>query len=96
MSVPTRVGTDTDWVRVTAGWTHTCGVRTDRSLWCWGNNGNGQLGLGDATERLVPTRVGAGTDWARVSSGTAHTCATRTDRSLWCWGGNWDGPARVG
>ena len=34
--VPTRVGTDKDWVRIALGAVHTCGVRTDRSLWCWG------------------------------------------------------------
>ena len=41
----------------------------ERSLWCWGLNGFGQLGLGDTTDRLVPTRVGTDTDWARMSTG---------------------------
>ncbi len=45
------------WARISTGSSHTCGVRTDRSLWCWGYNSDGQLGLGDRTDRLVPTRV---------------------------------------
>jgi alpha-tubulin suppressor-like RCC1 family protein len=35
---PTQVGTETDWVTVTAASTHTCGVRADGSAWCWGDN----------------------------------------------------------
>ena len=61
--------------KVSAGGAHTCGVREDGSLWCWGSHGFGQLGLGDdRTDRLVPTRVGTDGDWAKVSSGSKHTC----------------------
>ena len=45
------------WAKVAGGRNHTCGVRADRSLWCWGDNYSGQLGLGDTTNRYVPTRV---------------------------------------
>jgi len=45
------------WAKISTGTTYTCGVRADRSLWCWGYNSDGQLGLGDRTDRLVPTRV---------------------------------------
>mgnify|MGYP000084107394 CR=1 FL=1 len=44
-SVPTQVGSDA-WARVNAGGTHTCGVRQDLALFCWGLNSFGQLGLG--------------------------------------------------
>lgn len=53
---PTQVS-GTDWTRVSAGYAHTCGTRTDHALWCWGSNSYGQLGLGDAKNRLVPKRV---------------------------------------
>lgn len=95
--VPTRVGSEVDWARVSANISgHTCGVRTDRSLWCWGNNRLGQLGLGDRTRRLVPTLVGAGVQWASVSGGAGHTCGVRTDLSLWCWGWNSSGQLGLG
>ena len=44
--VPLRVGTDEDWMAVGAGSDHTCAIKTDRSLWCWGANWDGQLGDG--------------------------------------------------
>ena len=50
--VPTRVGTDTDWARISPGAEHTCAVRTDRSLWCWGRNLEGELGLVRFSEDL--------------------------------------------
>src|SRR5687768_3849628 len=75
--------------KVSAGGAHTCAVRGDGSLWCWGSHGFGQLGLGDEPDPWVPTRVGTDDDWAKVSAGKSHTCAVRTDRSLWCWGSNY-------
>ena len=84
------------WARVAAGGFHTCGVRTDRSLWCWGDNGRGQLGLGDRDERNSPARVGTGTSWASLVTGYQHTCATRVDHTLWCWGWNRAGQLGLG
>ena len=37
-----------DWTSLSAGERHTCAVKSNGSLWCWGTNGNGQLGDGDA------------------------------------------------
>jgi alpha-tubulin suppressor-like RCC1 family protein len=54
---PRRVGTRRGWDHVATGETHTCGVRTNNTLWCWGNNGIGQLGLGDFKYRLLPRKV---------------------------------------
>ena len=84
------------WKQVSGGYFHMCGVRTNQTLWCWGGNEHGQLGLEDRVRRLVPRRVGADADWVRVSAGTLHTCGVRTDRSLWCWGSNFYGQLGVG
>ena len=84
------------WAKIATGAHHTCAVRTDRSLWCWGWNANGQLGLGDRANRLVPTRVGTDQNWAHVALGAYHTCAVRTDRSLWCWAENFAGQLGLG
>src|SRR5689334_12264815 len=35
------------WSSVTGGYQHTCSIHLNRSLWCWGNNGVGQLGIGN-------------------------------------------------
>ncbi len=73
-----------DWSVVAAGSDHTCGIRLDGTLWCWGENKDGQLGIvGGNLER--PAQVG--TDrWITVAGGGDHTCAIQEDRSLWCWG----------
>lgn len=87
---PARLGDGTSWVEVVAGGSHACARRVDGSIWCWGLNGDGQLGIaeGDTTNRPVPTQVGSATVWAKLSAGTASTCGIRTDQSVWCWGWN--------
>src|SRR4051812_44563845 len=72
---------------VAAGYSHTCTIRTDATLWCWGGNDSGQLGDGTTTGRTTPVRVGADT-WTSIDAGTSYTCGVRTDRTLWCWGSN--------
>ena len=90
--VPHQVGDQLDWASVSSGSAHTCGLRLDGSLWCWGNGSSGRLGLGDdLSNRTAPRQVGEDTDWAAVSSGQLHTCGLRLDGSLWCWGNGWDG-----
>jgi alpha-tubulin suppressor-like RCC1 family protein len=85
--VPTReAGLATDWDTVTTGRSHTCATRTSGALWCWGDNGYGQLGLGDTADRTSPVEVQPGTRWKSVSTGSRHTCGTQTDGTLWCWG----------
>jgi alpha-tubulin suppressor-like RCC1 family protein len=45
------------WAMVAAGVTHTCALATGGSLWCWGDNSAGQLGIGSNQPREIPTRV---------------------------------------
>ena len=52
-----QVGTATDWTSLTAGWSHTCGLKTDGTAWCWGSGGEGQLGNGGSMYRLTPFRL---------------------------------------
>jgi alpha-tubulin suppressor-like RCC1 family protein len=42
--VPTRVGTDTNWVSIAAGASHTLASKSDGTLWAWGDNSSGQVG----------------------------------------------------
>jgi alpha-tubulin suppressor-like RCC1 family protein len=81
----------TTWRQVSAGGWHTCAIRSNKTLWCWGYNGSGQLGIGGTTNKNTPQQVGIDTNWATVSAGGSHTCGTKIDNTLWCWGGNADG-----
>jgi alpha-tubulin suppressor-like RCC1 family protein len=76
------------WASVTGGAFHTCAIRTDSTLWCWGSSESGQLGLGNTTDQDLPQQVTtpAPAGWTSVTAGDDHTCATRTDSTLWCWG----------
>lgn len=89
-SLPQPVTGEAEWRMVSAGAFHTCGIRTDGSLWCWGLNGNndGRLGVGDGTNRFVPTRVGEDNRWVHVSAGANTSCGVWDTGEAWCWGAN--------
>jgi len=81
---------------ISFGWYHAVAIKADGSLWAWGYNNCGQLGLGDHTNRSVPTRVGTDTNWVSVAAGADHTLAIKTDGSLWAWGYNAAGGCGLG
>jgi hypothetical protein len=87
---PAQVGTDTHWATVSAGVYHTVAVKTDGTLWTWGDNADGELGDGTGINRSSPVQVGADTHWAFVAANW-HTLAVKTDGTLWAWGPNWFG-----
>jgi hypothetical protein len=90
-SVPTRIGTATDWQSISAsGSSHSVAIKTDGSLWAWGNNFSGQLGDGTNTNKSVPTRIGSDNDWLSIKCGS-RIIAIKTDGSLWAWGSNASG-----
>lgn len=79
-------------LRATNGGGHTCAIRGDGTLWCWGSNDHGQLGLGTFADTYTPTQVTAlGGNVVDVSAGAWHTCARKSDKSVWCWGTNGGG-----
>ena len=73
---PVQVGTEADWTLVDGGSGHTVGIRSDGSLWSWGANETGQLGLGTLVSHTTPQRVGTRTDWTDVDAYAAFTMAT--------------------
>lgn len=75
---------------------HTCAVKTDGSLYCWGLNAVGQLGINNTTSQGVPTLVSTLGSVRKVSAGYDHTCAVKTTGEVYCWGGNGKGQVGVG
>jgi alpha-tubulin suppressor-like RCC1 family protein len=67
-------------------------IKTDGTLWAWGINNYGQLGIGEDIDsvwsRNVPVRIGTDSNWKQISAGGNHTMAVKTDGSLWAWGSN--------
>lgn len=83
-----RIGTDTDWAKLSAGEQFSMAIKNNGTLWAWGDNGNAQFGDGTFTSSTTPKRVGALTIWKTVDTGWRHTVALRTDNTLWAWGSN--------
>lgn len=88
-NLPTQIGTANDWATVSAGNVHSLAVKTNGTLWTWGNGQFGQLGNGvfnSATPNV--TQVGTATDWLTVSAGNRFSLAIKTTGTLWAWGLN--------
>ena len=88
MTEPHQIGTDTDWVSISVGSSHTMAIKADSSLWAWGDNDQGRLGDSTSAHRSTPTQIGDDTNWGMVSAGSQHTTALKTDGTLWAWGFN--------
>ncbi|MCZ7683004.1 MAG: hypothetical protein M5U28_31030 [Sandaracinaceae bacterium] len=96
------------WTAIAAGDYHSLAIAGDGSLWAWGDNEWGQLGVAttetcvsprsDDFERpctTTPLRVGGATDWTAIAAGEGHSVALRADGSLWSWGRSTSGEVGV-
>ena len=90
---PLRIGSDANWIAVSAGAYHTVALRSDGTLWAWGEN-SGELGDVRIYDRWSPVQIGFNTDWASISAGSYFTVALKKDGTLWAWGriggANWE------
>jgi alpha-tubulin suppressor-like RCC1 family protein len=76
-SSPVQVGSDTNWGKVASADDEIVGaIKTDGTLWTWGNNSYGALGDGSVVRTSSPTQVGAETYWENISTGTNFMVAT--------------------
>ena len=88
-NTPTQIGTDTDWAIVSAsGMIHSLAIKTNGTLWTWGDNSNGQLGDGTTLKRNTPVQIGSDTDWSSISGGLYFSVALKNNGTLWTWGNN--------
>ena len=88
----TQIGDDSDWAVAKAGWFFTVAIKTDGTLWAFGVNWDGQLGLGEQMwSKLELTQIGFDNDWKDISVGWNFVIAIKNDGTLWSWGANWAG-----
>ena len=87
--VPTLTTDTSAYKAISAGSDHTCAIRNDSRLLCWGSNEYGQLGDGTITHRHEPTLINDTSGFSAVTAGSSHTCAIRAnDSRVLCWGDN--------
>jgi alpha-tubulin suppressor-like RCC1 family protein len=79
---------------VAGGWSHSLALKSDGTVWAWGNNGSGQLGDGTTAQKHTPVKVlgqsGVGylTDVKAIAAGRSHSLALKEDGTVWVWGRN--------
>ncbi|HEX9726892.1 MAG TPA: Ig-like domain-containing protein [Gemmatimonadales bacterium] len=71
---------------LSAGQAHTCGLVVGGEVFCWGDNGRGQLGDGTKRASTSPVRVGLAGRYLAVTAGLDHTCGLAENGSVFCWG----------
>jgi cysteine-rich repeat protein len=76
------------YTRVASGLSHSCAVRSDGSVVCWGRTNYGQLGNNTAVDSRIPVQVYNLTNAADVFVGDLHSCAITSTGALSCWGRN--------
>lgn len=73
---------------------HSIGLKSDGTVWCWGNNAGGQLGDGTNFNRYLPSQVvgpdslGYLENIVAIAAGAHHSVALRADGTVWTWGNN--------
>ena len=83
-----------NWKSVSCGQNFVIAIKTDGTLWSWGQNNVGQLGDNTTDQKNIPvTTFAGGTNWKQISDGGegSHLAAIKTDGTLWTWGLNSSG-----
>lgn len=71
---------------IAVGYAHTCAIRADGAVACWGDNQSGELGDGSLDDRPRPGPALGTSGIVEVAANASHTCARRTDGTVACWG----------
>jgi len=99
---PTKVPMPNDvsyWKIAACSRYHTMALDQDDTLWVWGLNSSGELGLGDFTSRNTPQKVSFPTGvsaWTEIYAGFSHSLAKDQSGQLWAWGNNTSGQLGLG
>jgi alpha-tubulin suppressor-like RCC1 family protein len=75
-------------VAIAAGLSHNLALKADGTVWTWGANTSGQLGLGDISTRFSPQQVPGLSGMISIGGGQYHSAAVKSDGTVWVWGNN--------
>jgi alpha-tubulin suppressor-like RCC1 family protein len=71
---------------ISAGYHHTCALKTDGNVACWGQGSDGQIGNGANSSSNVPVTISIPGGVTSISAGYYHTCAFKSNGEVVCWG----------
>jgi alpha-tubulin suppressor-like RCC1 family protein len=83
---PTEVLDLTDIIAISAGYNHSMALKSDGTVWTWGDNDYGQLGDNSTNGSSVPLQVPNLTNVIVIASGSYHSMALKSDGTVWVWG----------
>ena len=84
-------------ISIAAGSDHTIALKGDGTVWAWGSNGSGQLGIGTSgtgTEKRTPVQVPGLSNVIAIAAGNDHSLALKSDGTVWAWG--WNNSGQLG
>lgn len=75
------------WLAVETGFSRTIAIKSDGTLWVWGSDDSGTLGLGPTVvSQCTPAQIGNDTNWVAISAANHYCLAIKSDGTLWAWG----------
>jgi alpha-tubulin suppressor-like RCC1 family protein len=98
LDVPTQVGTDSTWAKVTGGFVHGLAVKTDGTLWAWGRNQYGEVGDGTTITKSTPVLINSDKDWKQVeasNNNSSMSMGIKNNGTLWGWGQGFFGDTSI-
>lgn len=91
-TIPVQVNGLNSVVAIAASGGHSLALRSDGTVWAWGDNSVGQLGNSSAGSGTTsPVQVSGLTGVTSIAAGLSHSLALRSDGTAWAWGSNWVG-----
>src|SRR5438105_2496912 len=93
-ATPAHVSGLTGVVAIAGGYFHSLALRSDGTVWAWGRNYEGQLGIGSFSKNsppygsAIPVQVSGLTGVVAIAGGYFHSLALRSDGTVWAWGQN--------
>jgi len=80
-----------DIFAISAGQDYSMALKQNGTVWTWGDNSSGQLGIGNNDDKLTPVRIQSINDVMAIMSGYEHALALKRDGTIWSWGENTSG-----
>lgn len=90
--IPTLVSGGLTWKQISASDLHTCAIEDDNTVYCWGANWQGAIGIGNQAHQAVPVQM-SGLTFADVTGGLRHSCGRQLSApyEIRCWGRGLEG-----